>query len=147
MKRRSPRPAAFDENYLQLREAFENAFHYETGDERLHALPMSVVLFDEERRPAAAGRRIAVDARAMQPDRKPVLGGRLVDRPIALASQRLGAAWCEHDLDKRRVSGAAIDFGDGRVRILVWDHQRCPKTRLRLNPLRELPVVDCTAHG
>src|SRR6516164_6428151 len=60
----------------------------------------------------------------MDADRQPRLDGGLVDRPIALAPERLTGAAQQQDLGKAAVAGATADFARGGLRVLIGDDDR-----------------------
>jgi hypothetical protein len=55
-RRWNPAEAAFDEDDLEFREAFGNAFEHEAGELRRHGVRVALMLLDIIGRPAAAGR-------------------------------------------------------------------------------------------
>src|SRR5437879_13447846 len=63
--RRDPTETTFDEDDLQFREAFGNAFEHEAGELRRHGVRVRLVLLDIIGRPAAPGRRMPTIAADM----------------------------------------------------------------------------------
>src|SRR6476661_2553337 len=91
-RRWNPAEAAFDEDDLEFREAFGNAFEHEAGELRRHGVRVALMLLDIIGRPAAAGRRVPDIAADVNAERQAEFLRTLVDRPVAPAAERLVGA-------------------------------------------------------
>ena len=140
--RRDPAKAAFDEDDLQVREAFGNAFEHEAGKLRRHGVRVRLVLLDIIRRPAAAGRRMPAIAADMNAERQAELLRARIDRPVAAAAERLVGARADVDLHIAADFRAALDLGDRELRIVLAGEDRGLQPRIAIGPERELPVID-----
>ncbi len=93
-------------------------------------------------RPAAAGRRVTAIAADMNAERQAEFLGARIDRPVAVAAERLVGARRDVDLHILADLGAALDLGDRRLGVVLPDQDRGLQPRLAAGPVRELPVVD-----
>src|SRR3984893_13549171 len=71
------------------------------------------------------------------------LHGGLVDRPVALASQRLAGAAEHQHLRETTVAGAAADFLHRCLRILIGDDHRRPEAPVAAGPALQLAFIGC----
>src|SRR6478609_6236733 len=141
-RRRDPAEPALDEDDLQVREAFGNAFEHEAGKLRRHGVRVRLVLLDIIRRPAAAGRRMAAIAADVDAERQAQFLRAGVDRPVAAAAERLVGAWADIDLHIAADLGAALDLGDRQLRVVLAGEDGGLQPRIAVGPECELPVVD-----
>src|SRR5437870_3895367 len=72
-------------------------------------------------RPAAAARRVTAITADVNADGQPKLLGAGVNRPVAMAPERLVGAWRNIDLHVLAEFGAALDLGDRRLGIVLAD--------------------------
>ncbi len=91
--------------------------------------------------PSAAGRRMAVGATDMNRYRQIVPNRRLIDRPVATASERLVGSRQDQDLRKVRVASPRIDLLHGGFGVFLRDKDRGPQSRLLFHPAFHLPRV------
>ena len=96
---------------------------------------------------AGAGNRLAVGAEGVGGYVQPLLGARLVDRPVPAPPHRLLVAALEQHLHEAAVAGTAAHLGGGRHRILDRQHDRGAQPRVPIQPLRHLPVVGGPRQG
>jgi hypothetical protein len=82
---------------------------------------------------------IATDVNA---ERQAELLRALIDRPVAAAPQRLIGARADIDLHIAADFGAAFNFGDRQLRVVLAGEDRGLQPRLAVGPERQLPVVD-----
>src|SRR3954465_10727725 len=103
-----------------------------------------LMLLGIKRRPAAAGRRVAAIAAAMDAERQAQRLGLFIDRPVAMAAERLVGA--RRDIDLHITAGlrATLEFGDGGGGVVLPDQDRGLQPRIAVAPVRELPVIDGT---
>src|SRR3954465_9110391 len=101
-----------------------------------------LMLLGIKRRPAAAGRRVAAIAAAMDAERQAQRLGLLIDRPVAMAAERLVGA--RRDIDLHIAAGlrTTFDFGNGGRGVVLSDQNRGFQPGIAVAPVRELPLVD-----
>src|SRR5690606_12287359 len=107
-----PGGTALYQDYAQARETLEDAFHHHAGGEALHRLYVRVMLFEIVGDPSGCCGRMAARPADMKRDRNIVPFRRLVDGPVATASQRFGRARRQQHLDEFRMVGPPLDFGN-----------------------------------
>ena len=140
--RRDPAEAALDEHDLQFRKAFRNAFEHEARELRRHGVGVALVFLGIIRRPAATGRCVTAIAADVNAERQAEFLGARIDRPVAAPSQRLVGARADIDLHMAADLGAAFDFGDRQLRVVLAGEDRGLQARIAIGPERQLPVVD-----
>ena len=118
-RRRDPPESALDEHDLQPREALRHAFDNQTRQRRRHRMRIRLVLLGVVGRPAAAGRRVTAITADVNADGQPKLLGAGVNRPVAMAPERLVGAWRNIDLHVLAEFGAALDLGDRRLGVVL----------------------------
>src|SRR5882724_10802390 len=94
-----------------------------------------LMLLGIERRPAAAGRCVAAIAAAMDAERKVQFLRLFIDRPVAMAAERLVGA--RRDIDLHIAAGlrTTLDFGDGSRGVVLPDQDRGFQARIAVAPL------------
>src|SRR6478736_6669816 len=141
-RRRYPAEAAFDEHDLETRETLWHAFENQARQRCRHRMRIRLVLFGIVGRPAAAGRRVAAMAADVNTEREAKLLRTRIDRPIAMAAERLIGPRRHVDLHILADPGAALHLGDGRLGIVLTDEDRRFQPRLPAGPVRKLPFID-----
>src|SRR3954453_6060628 len=92
-------------------------------------------------RPAASGRRVTAIAAAMDAERQAELLRFLIDRPVAMAAERLLGARRDIDLDIAAGFRTTLDFGNGGCGVVLSDQDRGFQPGIAVAPVRELPLV------
>src|SRR5947209_3879663 len=141
-RRGDPTETALDEHDLQPREALRYAFDHEARERRRHRMRIRLMLLGVVRRPAAAGWCVTAITADMNAERQSELLGTSVNRPIAMAPERLVGARGHIDLNVLADFGAALDLGDRRLGVVLADQYRGFQPRLAAGPVGELPLVD-----
>src|SRR5690348_13349134 len=93
-------------------------------------------------RPAAAGWRMPAITANVNAKRQPKLLGAGIDRPVAMAAERLVGPRRHIDLNILPELGAALDLSDRRLGVVLPDQDRGFQPRLASGPVGELPLVD-----
>src|SRR4051812_7302128 len=101
-----------------------------------------LMLLGIERWPAAAGRRVPTIPADMDSERQAERLGSFVNRPVAVAAERLVGARRDVDLHIAPGFGAALDLGQGGRRVILPDQDGGLQPRVAVAPMRQLPVVD-----
>src|SRR4051812_27894690 len=100
-----------------------------------------LMLLGIKRRPAAAGRCVSAIAAAMDAERQIQFLGLFIDRPVAMAAERLVGARRDIDLDIAAGLRTTVDFGNGGCGVVLSDQDRGFQPWIAVAPLRELPLV------
>src|SRR5882757_6387693 len=103
---------------------------------------VGLMLLGVERRPAAAGRRMAAITADMDTERQVEFLGLRIDRPVAAAAERLIGARTNIDLHILADFCATLDLGDRGAGVVLADQNRGLQARVAAGPVRELPLVD-----
>src|ERR1700753_2978171 len=101
-----------------------------------------LMLFSIIGRPAAAGRRMTAIATDMNAERQGQFFGQGIERPIAAAAERLVGARRNIDLHILADLGAALDFSDRRLRVVLPDQDRGLPPALPAGPGRQFALAD-----
>src|SRR6476469_2123606 len=129
-RRWNPAEAAFDEDDLEFREAFGNAFEHEAGELRRHGVRVALVFLDIIGRPAATGRRVPAIAADVDAERQAELLRAFIDRPVAPTPERLVGARADIDLHIAADLRATLDLGDRKLRVVLAGEDRGLQPRL-----------------
>src|SRR3954470_3388060 len=100
-----------------------------------------LVLLGVKRRPAASGRCVAAIAAAMDAERQVQFLRLFIDRPVAMATERLVGARRDIDLQIAPGLGTTLDLGDGGRGVVLPDQDRSLQPRIAVAPGCELPLV------